>query len=408
MSPAWFWLLATLLCVGIEAFFSMAEMAIISFNKVRLQEYLLKKNQRAMWIESLLKSPSRLFGTVLFGVNFALQLGSECARHFYRACDLDPDWAPLSQFFLVVIFAELAPLFAARRAPETVALWQSPILYTLSRLLFPVIWCFGKLVHFMNWCFGGHQEDILPSVNREDLQKILEEKEGHEFFLEERTILGEVVSKLFDLKSVNVRQTLIPLERLKMIPDSATVGTTRDLIKRSKHLIFGVYHRNRKNLVHLIDTSKLYALDDALPIKDQLTSPLFLNEDVNLLDAVTHLLADAHRAAIVIDREGKPIGMTSLDECMEWLLHIRKRQLNESQVVQCTFAAKKRLKEVNERLHLQLSNEHGDTLAELLTFHLGTHPEAGESIVLNNCEFTVMEVSVFGIKSVRVRSLPML
>ncbi|MES2274306.1 MAG: DUF21 domain-containing protein, partial [Chlamydiota bacterium] len=69
------------------------------------------------------KRPSRLFGTTLIGINTALVFGSECARHIYESVHLDPDWAPLTQVLLVVIFGELAPMFAARRHPEQLAMF---------------------------------------------------------------------------------------------------------------------------------------------------------------------------------------------------------------------------------------------------------------------------------------------
>ena len=122
-----------------EAFFSMMEMSCVSFNKVRLQYYVSKGNIRAKWISELLNSPAKLFGTTLIGVNAALQFGSECARQFYQSLGLSPDWAALSQIFLVLILAELAPMFAARRYAEHVCMLGIPIIYVFSKVMVPLI-----------------------------------------------------------------------------------------------------------------------------------------------------------------------------------------------------------------------------------------------------------------------------
>lgn len=76
-------LVLTLICLIIQGFFSMQEMACVSFNRVRLQYYAYKGNRRARYLSRLLHHPTTLFGTTLIGVNAAMQLGSEFARRFY-------------------------------------------------------------------------------------------------------------------------------------------------------------------------------------------------------------------------------------------------------------------------------------------------------------------------------------
>ena len=99
----------------------MIEMACVSFNKVRLEYYVSKGKKRALWLSFLLHHPAYLFGTTLIGVNVALIIGSECARRFYAALGLNPDLAALTQILLVLIFAEISPMFAGRRYAEHVA-----------------------------------------------------------------------------------------------------------------------------------------------------------------------------------------------------------------------------------------------------------------------------------------------
>ena len=61
MESALYWLFLNLATIAILAFFSMEEMACVSFNKIRLQFYVAQGSQRAIWLNSLLQNPSRLF-----------------------------------------------------------------------------------------------------------------------------------------------------------------------------------------------------------------------------------------------------------------------------------------------------------------------------------------------------------
>ncbi len=129
------YLVLSLLAIVIQGLFAFFEMACVSFNKVRLQYYVSIGTRRAIWLEYLLKRPSRLFGTTLIGITTSLVIGSECARRFYESMNLNPDWAPLTQVPLVVIFGELAPMFAARRHPEQSAMFCVPLMILLARIL---------------------------------------------------------------------------------------------------------------------------------------------------------------------------------------------------------------------------------------------------------------------------------
>ncbi|MBI3211953.1 MAG: DUF21 domain-containing protein, partial [Simkania negevensis] len=107
MKSSLFFFLLILSSLAVQSFFAMLEMASVSFNRIRLNYFIYKKNRRAIWLSHLLKNPLLLFGTTLIGVNGAMQFGSECARRFYISIGLSPDFAPLSQVFLVLMFSEL-------------------------------------------------------------------------------------------------------------------------------------------------------------------------------------------------------------------------------------------------------------------------------------------------------------
>jgi len=145
-------LILLFVCLAVQSFFSMLEMAMVSFNKVRLQYYVAKKSKRAQWLSYLLDHPARLFGTTLIGVNAMMQMGSEMARRFYLSVGISPDWAALTQTIIVLIFAELSPMLAARRYAEHVAMLGAPIIFLCSIVMTPFIWCFNILCVSDQWC----------------------------------------------------------------------------------------------------------------------------------------------------------------------------------------------------------------------------------------------------------------
>ena len=210
-----FWLLITLFCVFTQGVYSMLEMAAVTFNRVRLEYYVAKGMKRAKWLQFLLKKPSRLFGTIMLGVNIALQVGSQSSREFYRALNLDPNIAPLTQVFLVVIFAELTPLLAARKYAEHVVMLGIPIVYATYRLLFPVIWCLEWITLGVSRLFRSSEHGLEMFLSRDELEHIIE---SHEDDAGNGDDFKHVVSKIFALKGRLAAHVMTPLSKLPPTP----------------------------------------------------------------------------------------------------------------------------------------------------------------------------------------------
>jgi putative hemolysin len=173
------YLLLTLLALFFQGLFAFFEMACVSFNRVRLQYYVSIRSKRAIWLSYLLKRPSRLFGTTLIGITTSLVIGSECSRLFFASMGLNPDLAPLTQVPMVVIFAELSPLFAARRHPEQAAMALVPFMICIAKLLTPITWTLDACSNFIHRLMGKEVESPL-FLSREEVRAAFEE-ESNEF-----------------------------------------------------------------------------------------------------------------------------------------------------------------------------------------------------------------------------------
>jgi putative hemolysin len=210
---SWKWFLfLTLLCILTQSFFGMLEMACVSFNKVRLQYYISERYKSALWLNYLLNHPALLFGTTLIMVNASLLIGSECSRRFYEALGMNPTWAPLTQAFLVLVFAEIVPMFAGRRYAEHAAMLGIPVLYFFAMVLRPFIWMIDLLCRAINRLFGTPLENDLY-LSREELQNIIEEREEAVSSVE-KADFNTVVSNIFTLKTKTAKELMRPLNEV--------------------------------------------------------------------------------------------------------------------------------------------------------------------------------------------------
>ncbi len=398
------WALITFFCIACQGCYSMIEMAALSFNRIRLQYYVSKGVKRAIWLQYLLQKPYRLFGTIMLGVNVALQVGSQSAREFYRTMHLDPDIAPLTQVFLVVIFAELSPLFAARRCSEHVIMLGTPIVYFTYRLFSPVIWLISLIIRMLYRILGVQKQPFELDLSREELQKTLEthEEEGDEF--------NFVVSNIFSLRNQTAISAMTRLTKVEMLPAGSSIAEFRRKTKDSKQTDFPLYHKSPANIVAIANARDLVQAPDNKQARDFAPAPWFTSSKTPLTQVLQQFRKHKQRVCIVLSPRGFAIGILHLDTILSMIFGEIKSLPKKSlptplPVIQRTFAGNKPILEFNREYGTHLPIGGVETLAQLMLTHLDGPPETGDTITLNQFEFVAEETSLLGIKSIRVQSL---
>lgn len=394
------YLFFTLLFIAIQGLFAFFEMACISFNKVRLQYYVSIGTRRALWLNNLLKRPSRLFGTTLIGITASLVIGSECARRFYESIHLDPDWAPLTQIPLVVIFGELAPMFAARRHPEQSAMFCVPLMIVLARLLTPVTWTFDTVSRLIQRAIGKEKESPL-FLSREEVKMTFEKGEEDE--------LNRAVSQIFQLKNFTAGQLMIPLSEVQMVPSSATLAEVRHLLSVHYAPILPIFHRSTHNIVGLVHLRNLLPLGEEQRVIDSAASPWFVTRDTSILHLLQQFRRNNHNLAVILDPSGQACGILTLDQILAEIFGEETQTgsvLEESShYIERTLSAEMTVSEFNRQFEADLPEKEGDTLSDLVLARLDHFPVKDESIRIGDLEFTIDEPTLRGIKTLSVRSI---
>lgn len=411
MHIPFFWLTMTLLCVFIQAFFAMMEMAAVSFNKVRLQYYVSKGSQRARWLSELLSNPPRLFGTALFGVNFALQVGSECSRRFYLALGLSPDLAPISQVLIVLVFAELTPLFAARKYSGQVIMAGIPILFALSKLMIPITWTIGLISQGINYLMTGSKEVHLMNITRDELQRALEEQSQEVRPLGDDADFNLLVGNILSLQNKQAAHLMIPLHQVHMVSADHTGEKIRELLDKSYHPFLPVYEEHRNHIVGIIDTRNLIKSNLSQSCREYLSAPWFVVLDTPASEILNQFRHNQQKVAVVLDHQGQAIGILTLDLIVKSLfgesiedplpiLDTQKRAL-----VDRTFPGDFLISEFNKLFSADIDPSGCLNIGQLVFHILGHHPEVGEVVRFGTFEMKVEEVSLGQIKKVLIRSI---
>jgi len=408
-STALEWLLLNGASIVLLAFFSMMEMACVSFNKVRLQYYVAKGSKRAIWLQELLRHPTSLFGTTLIMVNIALILGSEMARQCYTALGWNPDLAPLTQVALVVIFGELAPMFAARRYAESVAMGGMPLLYASTWLLHPFLKIIKAISFLGHRLFGGKEDsgDIFLSVEeiQKILQRVLEEQDGERPHPSDGDGLNAIAANIFLLRAKNAQQVMTPLKDVPMLPSTATVAQLRSAVQRSGICFAPIYHRTTHNVIGIAFPRDLLYCQETQRLREVVRSPWFVTENSALMQILKQFRSNGEGVAVILNATGHASGIITLSDVMEEIFG--KREILEQEslhriIVDRTFPATNTVSAVNAQLGIILDKRGHLTLTELMKEQLGHTPELGEVISIGAFDLAVKEASLLEPKSIAI------
>lgn len=396
-------LFLTLLSIAIQGLFALFEMAALSFSRIRLQYYASVGKKRALWLNDLLKRPSRFFGTTLIGINAALQIGSECSRKFYESIHLDPDLAPITQVILVVIFGELSPMFAARRHPSQIALALVPAMMLVSRVLMPFIWAFdafSRIVHK----FMGKSKEIPLFFSREEVAMAFREREDGE------DELNALTDQIFQLKNSTAGQVMTPLQNVVTVPVSATLAEVRHLLRVHYEPVIPLYRQQKQNIVAVASVRDLLRLEESQPIFEKAKSPWFVTKETSILEILNQFRRNNQSLAVILDFTGQACGVLTLDQIVSQIFgrESQKEELLEEEpslYIERTLPGEMTVAAFNRDFQTHLEHEEGDTLSDLILSELDHPPVADETVRIGSFIFTVLEPSLRGVKKVSVRSM---
>ena len=403
------WLLLTIACIAIQAFFPMMEMASISFNTIHLQYSISRGDKKAIMLNFLLQNPARLFGTTLIGVNVALQVGSECSRMLYSSMGLNPNFSPITQVILVLIFAELAPMFAARRYSEHVAMSGIRILHAASKVLVPVTWAINILSRVVGRLFGAESANTTIFLTRDELQKTIEELKEPSHPDDDKEDFNAIAANIFNLRNTTAQKIMVPLSEVQMLPDHYTVGRMRILLNKAYYPYLPIFEGFRENVIGIAYPHDLIVVDDSSDVKSHVKPPWFISGDANIQHILHEFRTNGKNIAIVLDGDGSAIGILTLQDILDEIfgemsvpLSPREKYLR---VIDKTLPGTMKVTEFNDAFDADLDVSEAETLADLMKNILGHEPERSESVKVDQFEFTAEDSTLLGVQTISVKTI---
>jgi putative hemolysin len=385
------------------SFYSMQEMACISFNRLRLEFAVRKGCRRESWIQSMLDKPTALFGTTLIGVNVALVISSESMRRLFEALGLNPNLSPLIQTPYVLIIGELIPMFAARLFPEHMARLGIPLLWLSSKVLSPLATFFDFFFdRIQKIFFSKRLHSASPRLQRDELKDLIN-IQTYGYVEEGSDQLESIVSWMFSLREKAISQMMVALAQIPSLSSSALCGPSRDAVRKSD-ADFALIRNRQGKAIGYIRAFDLVAAPDSASVGSVCRTPTFVGESTTTTDVLFRLKKERSNLAFVIGPGGNITGCVTLDDILESLTRGTRREKSLLHVEK-SFPADLPVHEFINRYHLILPATRAKTFGALVEEILGHKPSANESVRFGPLEIVVKEVGILGAKTLLIKTI---
>lgn len=310
-----------LVCLTLSFVLSGMEAGVFALSRLRIRQQMRAGNASARVLHQFLENPENFLWTIVVGntlVNFVVIGWFFSVLHGQVA--LQSGWFAL--WFIVVVFVfytffDLLPKMVFRTYPNRLCLLLARPFRGLHIGLRPVVAVVEWGARLLLRWSGGKKFSGHLFGNREELRQAVQESE-QVFTSEERVMINRVL----DLENTTVRQIARPLTEAVTISAEATVADAMKLLQQSGHTRLPVWQDREgvRRIAGLVSAETLLfgPPQEATRKVSELIAPgLFFAEDLRLDAALERLQRGGQRLAVVLNREGREVGIVGLEDILK-------------------------------------------------------------------------------------------
>src|SRR2546430_15945321 len=426
-------LLAVLVLVAANAFFVMAEFALVASRRTRIEAMVRRGDRKAKTVRKAQSALYRLLSATQLGITItSILLGfvaEDTVAHLFR------DWfATLPQglafltrggiasvvavaavSFLHVVFGEQAPKAWAITYPEATSRWAAAPLLVFSWITRPstelLNWSANLLARTLGIKSTTTEHDRVHSP--EEIRMLVEQsrKTGGLGAGDARLLEG-----VFEFSEKNAREVITPRTQIVALPAEASLAEAADRVAaagRSRYPVTGEPLDDVVGIVHAKDILRGLLSGADAPVQDIARPAFFVPGTREVEDVLADMKRQKVHLAIVLDEFGGTAGLVTMEDLLEEIVGPIYDEYDQapgsapSTAVSGTsgvpiLAGATEISEVNRLLRLHLDDADYTTIGGLLFGRLGRLPKVGDRVNLLGATFEILEMDGRRVGSVRV------
>jgi CBS domain containing-hemolysin-like protein len=379
--------------VLLSAFFSSAETALMTCNKVRMKALFDEGNKMAGRVLDLTGDIQKVLSAILIGNNIvnlsASALMTVLVTDMFGSFAIGIGTGILT--LVVLIFGEIVPKTIATAYAENMSLWYSGVISVLLFVMTP-----------FSFIINGFATVVLKILNVDtENRKAMTENElktyvdvSHEDGVIESGE-KEIIYNVFDFSDAVAKDIMIPRIDMSCVSTEADYGEVMKIFKENMYTRIPVYDGgDQDNIIGLINVKDLILLEDKenFKISDHLRKAYYTYEFKKTADLLVEMREKSQNVAFVLSEYGATVGMITLEDLLEEIVgEIRDEyDLDEINLIKniggrrYLVEGNMKLDDINDELGTSLDSEDYDSIGGLMIEALDRLPGYGETVTLDD------------------------
>ena len=388
-----FQIIILIILLLLSAFFSSAETALTTVNRIRMRSLAEDGNSRAACVLKVTDDSGKMLSAILIGNNIvnlsAPSIATSLALDLWGSVGAGIATGILT--LLILIFGEISPKTIAAINAEKISLSYCNIIYWLMKLLTPVIFILNKLSIAFLFLLRVDPNAKDKAMTEEELRTIVDVgKETGVIESEEH----EMINNVFDFGDAQAKEVMVPRIDMTFANIDCTYDELIEIFKEDKFTRLPVYKDTTDNVIGIINMKDLLLYKDRehFSIQDIMREPYFTYEHKNTAELFMEMRKSSISLAIVLDEYGATAGLITLEDLLEEIVGEIRDEYDtdeEDPIVKLSdreylVLGSTNLEDLCEKLDLDFESDDYDTIGGYLIGLLDHLPEKNEIIITDD------------------------
>ena len=393
-------LVIVIILLSASAFFSSAETALMTSNKLRMRNLAENGDKRAAKVLKVTENTDKMLSAILIGNNIvnltASSISTTLTLKIFGSKLVGIATGILT--FLILVFGEITPKNVASKNAENMALAYIGVISFLVTLLTPVIFIVNTVAKFVISIFNKNGDDN-NAVTEEELRAMVE------YSHEEGVIENEekkMIVNVVDFGDTVAGDIMVPRVDMVMVDEKSSYEEILQVFREERYTRIPVYEETPDNVIGILNVKDFLLIEDKenFVMKELLREPLYTYEYKKTSALMMDMRKTGANIVIVLDEYGITAGLITLEDMLEEIVgEIRDEfdadedeGISKISDLEYLIDGSTNLDDINDRIGLSLSSEEYESIGGLIMEKLGRLPVEGEIINFDNIVLTVKKM----------------
>ena len=393
-------LVIVIILLSASAFFSSAETALMTSNKLKMRNLADNGNKRAAKVLKVTENTDKMLSAILIGNNIvnltASSISTALTLKIFGSKLVGIATGILT--FLILVFGEITPKNVASKNAEDMALAYIGVISFLVTLLTPVIFIVNNVAKFVISIFNKNGDDN-NAVTEEELRAMVE------YSHEEGVIENEekkMIVNVVDFGDTVAGDIMVPRVDMVMVDEKSSYEEILQVFREERYTRIPVYEETPDNVIGILNVKDFLLIEDKenFVMKELLREPLYTYEYKKTSALMMDMRKTGANIVIVLDEYGITAGLITLEDMLEEIVGEIRDEFDADEDEGITKVSdleylidgSTNLDDINDRIGLSLSSEEYESIGGLIMEKLGRLPVEGEIINFDNIVLTVKKM----------------